>query len=65
MDFKNVDLSNIKIPDYAQGKVVPLGILKQMAEDEKRKNQRKIDLIISVSTLILSAIGIVVTIVLN
>lgn len=65
MDFKNVDFSNFKIPDIAQGKIIPPCVLKKITEDEKRKEQRKVDLTISVSALILAAIGILITIILN
>ena len=40
MDFKNVDLSNFKIPDIAQGKIIPYGVYKHLEQDGKEKKQR-------------------------
>lgn len=63
MDFKNVDLSNFKIPDIAQGKIIPPGILKQIAKEEKKISQRKFDVSLNAISLILSIIAILVSII--
>ena len=70
MDFKNVDLSNFKIPDIAQGKVpTPYGVYKRMEQEEKERKQRlhnrKIAIFSAVVALLIFAAGEIISFYLN
>ena len=70
MDFKNVDLSNFKIPDIAQGKISPPhGVYKRMEQEEKERKQRlhnwKIAIFSAVVALLIFAAGEIISFYLN
>lgn len=69
MDFKNVDLSNFKIPDIAQGKVIPYGVYKHLEQDGKEKKQRshnwEIAIFGAIITVITCAASIIIPFYLN
>lgn len=69
MDFKNVDLSNFKIPDIAQGKVIPYGVYKSMEQEEKEKKQRlhnwKVAIFGAIIVLLTCAASIIIPFYLN